>query len=29
MAKSDEECVEWDIKLTKMIGREVATIAES
>ena len=29
MAKSDEECVKWGIKLTKMIGREVATIAES
>lgn len=29
MAKSNGECVEWGVKLAQMMGREVATIAES
>lgn len=29
MAKSNGECVEWGVKLANMMGREVATIAET
>ena len=29
MAKSNGECVEWGVKLARMMGREVATIAET
>ena len=29
MAKSNGECVEWGVKLAKMMGREVATIEET
>ncbi len=29
MAKSNGECVEWGVKLARMMGREVATIAEA
>jgi uncharacterized protein (DUF849 family) len=29
MAKSNGECVEWGVKLATMMGREVASIAET
>ena len=29
MAKSNGECAEWGVKLARMMGREVATIAET
>ena len=29
MAKSNGECVGWGVKLARMMGREVATIAET
>jgi uncharacterized protein (DUF849 family) len=29
MAKSNGECVEWGVKLARMMGREVATIEET
>jgi uncharacterized protein (DUF849 family) len=29
MAKSNGECVEWGVKLARMMGREIATIDEA